>query len=88
MYASPERYSSAHANPKTLDLAASVVEEVQPDARAITGQAPDHDLASINPEAPLIVCQLTPDLLREAARVGRFFLRILRAADPDVDPET
>src|SRR6478735_2861605 len=79
---------TAHANPKTFDIAPSVVEEVQPGARAISDQTSDHDLAAKNPKAPLIVCQLTPNLLRERARVGRFFLRILRTANPDVDPET
>src|SRR5262245_17428498 len=53
---------TTNANAKPFDLAAAVVEQVQPDSGGIAGEPADDDLAAEDSQRPLVVAELTPDL--------------------------
>ena len=71
---------AAHPDAQPLDLAAAVVDQVQPDPPGIAGEPRNHHLAAVDPQGSLLVRELTPDLQREGAGVGGVFGGILAAA--------
>jgi thiamine biosynthesis lipoprotein len=77
--------SAAQADAQPLDLAAAVVEQVQPRAAGSGRQPADHDLAAVDAQRPPVVGELTTDLERERARIGGLLARVLGSADPDVE---
>ena len=62
---------AAQPDAQPFDLAPAVVEEMQPDLRAIAGEPADDDLAPVDAQRPLLVGELTADLQRERAGIGR-----------------
>src|SRR4029450_1350993 len=76
---------AAHAEAEPFDLAAAVVDQMQPRPPAIGNEAREHDLAPEQPQAAPLVGEPTPDLQREATGIGGVRPRELGA--PDLDGE-
>ena len=76
---------AAHPDAESFNVAAGVVDQVQPDAPGIASEPRNHHLAPVNPQGALLVRELTPDLEREGAGVGGLSRGIVAAADGDVE---
>src|SRR6185503_13333364 len=65
------RERASHAHAQALEIAAAVVDEVQPPAVGIAGQARDHTLAPVETQRAPFVAELAPQLQRERAGIDR-----------------
>ena len=79
------RVTAQNPHPQTLHRTLGIVDQMQPRPLPVPGQPAQHHLAAVDPQQPLFIRKLRPDLVRQQVGVRRVRLRELPRADPDIE---